>query len=249
MKSTASASVIVLLAVSAAPASAQAVKVEFDNGTVTLVAQNAPVRAILAEWARLGGATIVNGDRMIGAPVTLQLTAVPERQALDVVLRGAAGYMLAPRRAGSKAASTFDRILILPTSTAPRPTPGAAPTPFAGPRPQQPQVRQSPGPPGAVGGDPADAADDPNDGPIIVGGPPAPPRIPAAARPVPRPIGVEPEVIGGDDGPNQQPVPQPTPATQTPTTVNPFTVPAGSSARPGVIAPVPQPQPQRPNAQ
>ena len=111
----------VLLAVLAArrgrPA---AVTLQFNDGQVTLSAQNAPVRAILAEWARLGGATIVNGDRVAGPPVTLELTGVPERQALDVVLRSVAGYMVAPRRAGSQGASAFDRIMILPTSTAPR---------------------------------------------------------------------------------------------------------------------------------
>jgi hypothetical protein len=243
------ASVVLCLASFAAPAAAQGVKIEFDNGKVTLVAQNAPVRAILAEWARLGGATIVNGDRMVGTPMTLQLSGVPERQALDIVLRGAAGYMLAPRRAGSKAASAFDRILILPTSTAPRVVPAAAPTPF-NQQQRPPVVRQLPQLPGRQpgGDDPDNAAD----GPIILGGPQSPPRIPATLpTPVPRPIGVEPEVIGADDdAPNQPPATaQPQPAPGAPTTVSPFTVPAGSSTRPGVIVPAPQPQPQRPSQQ
>ena len=112
---------------SALPADAQQpVTLQFNAGQVTLSAQNAPVRAILAEWARLGGATVVNGDRVAGPPVTLELTDVPERQALDVILRGVAGYMLAPRRAGSMGASAFDRIMILPTSVAPRNPPPAA---------------------------------------------------------------------------------------------------------------------------
>lgn len=242
MTSLTAAFVVLFLASWAAPASAQEVKIQFDNGKVTLVAQNAPVRAILAEWARLGGATIVNGDRVIGAPVTLELAAVPERQALDIVLRGAAGYMLAPRRTGSSAASAFDRILILPTSTAPRVTPAATPTPFATPRP--PVVRQLPGQPGSAPDDPSDNGN--SDGPTIVGGPPPTPRAPGAVVPTPRPIGVEPEVIGADDdAPNPAPVPQP-PAT--PVSISPFTVPSGSTSRPGVITPVPQPQPQRPNA-
>ena len=111
----------------ALPAIAQeSVKLQFNAGQVTLSVQNAPVRVILAEWARLGGATIVNGDRVAGPPVTLELTGVPERQALDVVLRSVAGYILAPRRAGSRGASEFDRILVLPTSVAPRNPPAAA---------------------------------------------------------------------------------------------------------------------------
>jgi hypothetical protein len=129
------------------PAGAQqSVTLEFSAGKVTLNAQNAPVRAILAEWARLGGATIVNGDRVVGPPVTLQLTSVSERQALDVVLRGVSGYMAAPRAAGSSGASVFDRIVILPVSVAPRnPPPAAA---GAGrPGPQRPRERRSHGGP------------------------------------------------------------------------------------------------------
>ena len=80
-----------LLLISAVPADAQQpVSVQFRAGRVTLVARNAPIRTILAEWARLGGATVVNGERVAGAPVTLELTDVPERQALDVILRGVA---------------------------------------------------------------------------------------------------------------------------------------------------------------
>ena len=76
----------------------QPVSVQFSAGRVTGRAERAD-QTILEEWARLGGATIVNGERVAGAPVTLELTNVPERQALDVILRSVAGYMLAPRRA------------------------------------------------------------------------------------------------------------------------------------------------------
>lgn len=110
------------------PASAQAVKMEFRGGRVSLSAQNAPLRAILAEWTRLGGTRIVNGERVTGPAVTLELTGVTERQAIDVLLRNAAGYIVGPREAGSTAASSFASILILPTSVAPRQSaPAAAP--------------------------------------------------------------------------------------------------------------------------
>ena len=116
-----------LLLSSALPAIAQQpVTLHFSSGRVTLRAQNAPVRTILAEWARLGGATVVNGERVAGQPVTLELTDVTERQALDVILRGVAGYMLAPRRSGSMGASAFDRIMILPSSEGPQNPPPAA---------------------------------------------------------------------------------------------------------------------------
>src|SRR5689334_24003200 len=133
---------VLLMLMCAVPARAQqTIKLEFNNGRVSLNAQNAPLRAILAEWARLGGATIVGGDRVAGGPVTLELIAVPERQALDTLLRTVAAYMLAPRRAGTVGSSTFDRILILPTSAAPRnPAPTPAANGFAGaPRPAIPR--------------------------------------------------------------------------------------------------------------
>ena len=62
----------------------QSVELEFDAGRVTLRAQNVSARAILAEWARLVGAIIVNADRVAGPPLTIELTGVPEQQALDI---------------------------------------------------------------------------------------------------------------------------------------------------------------------
>jgi hypothetical protein len=139
---TGMALVAMLLLGWASPSSAQTVKLEFRDGLVNLSAQNAPLRAILAEWTRLGGTKIVNGERIPGAPLTIQLTGVSERQAIDVLLRSAAGYIAGPRQDGSNAPSTFASIMILPSSAAPgRP---AATTTFAQPRPQ-PQ-RQDPEP-------------------------------------------------------------------------------------------------------
>lgn len=109
---------LLLLLVGSGPAAAQSVDLEFNDGLVTLRAHNAPVRTILAEWARLGGTQMVNGDRVPGVPVTLELDGVPERQALDILLRGAAGYMIASRGT-AQGPSSFDRVLILPTSSAP----------------------------------------------------------------------------------------------------------------------------------
>ena len=223
---------VLLWAVCAAPASAQqSIKLEFKDGRVSLNAQNAPLRAILGEWARLGGSTIVNGDRVAGAPLTLELVAVPERQALDTLLRSVAAYMLAPRRVGSVGASTFDRILILPTSAAPRnptPTPAAGSGPLPGaPRPllPRPQVLVNP-----------DGPDDANDDDV---------GVPADLVPQPRVVR-PPQPLPGNG--NIVPVPEPDDATEpviiggtAPTAGNPFGIPAGSSSRPGVIAPAPQP--------
>jgi hypothetical protein len=228
----------------AGPASAQGVKLQFNAGQVTLSAQNAPVRAILQEWARLGGATIVNGDRVAGPPVTLELTAVPERQALDIVLRSVAGYIVAPRPAGSQGASAFDRIMILPTSTAPRAPAPAAPA-VAG---RQPVIR----PPGFIrppDQDPPVDADPLEDPTALIQG-----RDPRVVQP---PFVGRPPIVGEEvdtdivmqEGEKED---QPAPAGAATTPGNPFGVPVGSSATPGVASPpvpnvrTPQTQ-QRPN--
>src|SRR5215208_5104095 len=100
------ATVLALVLGCSSVASAQAVKMQFNNGRVTLSAQNAPLRTVLAEWSRIGGTQIVNGDRVSGAPLTLELTNVPERQALDIILRNVSGYMAGPRPALMAGASS-----------------------------------------------------------------------------------------------------------------------------------------------
>ena len=113
-----------LLTVSVLPAGAQAVKVSFHGGKVDLSAENASVRTILNEWARVGGTRIVNAERLAGPPVTVEFKDAYEQQALDALLRGVAGYIVGPRPvAGTPNVSGFDRIVILATSTAPRPAP------------------------------------------------------------------------------------------------------------------------------
>jgi hypothetical protein len=114
----------------AAPASAAELRLEISGGFVTLVATDTPLRQILAEWARVGGTRIVNGERVAGPPVTIQLQGVPEQEALAVLLRSAAGYLAAPRRAGSAGASVYESVMILATST----PPAAAPAPATGAR-------------------------------------------------------------------------------------------------------------------
>src|SRR5688500_15932289 len=102
----------------ALPASARQLKLEISGGRVNLDANAVPVRQILTEWARIGGTKVVGGDKVTGAPVTLKLVNVTERQALDILLRNVAGFMAAPRQASAApGASGFDRILIMATSS------------------------------------------------------------------------------------------------------------------------------------
>ncbi len=98
---------------------AQPLTLEIRDGLVSLSATNVPVRQVLAEWAKVGGTRIVGAERVTGAPLTLRLERVPEAKALDIVLRGAAGYMAAARPAAGVGGSMYDRILVLATSTPP----------------------------------------------------------------------------------------------------------------------------------
>ena len=235
-------SVVVFLAAALPAFAQQPVTLQFQGGLVTLRAQNAPVRAILAEWARLGGATIVNGDRVAGPPVTLELTGVPERQALDIVLRNVAGYMLAPRRAGGSGPSAFDRVMILPTSAAPRnPAPAAAST-GARPALARPPVLQRPPDtlePQADMSQPEDVAAETEAQP----GPPVPPNDP---RRVPRPLIRRPVPPNAEQGADpQEPAETPAQGTVAPTPTNPFGVPVGSSSTPGVVTVPPRTQTQQ----
>jgi hypothetical protein len=115
------------------PAAAQALKVDFHDGRVTVDATAVPVRAILTEWGKVGGTKIVGADRISGAPLTVKLVNVTEAQALETILRSVAGYMAAPRSTGV-GSSMYDRIMVMATSSAP-PPPAAANA-----RPQQPNA-------------------------------------------------------------------------------------------------------------
>ncbi|MGE0041284.1 MAG: hypothetical protein AB7H88_17115 [Vicinamibacterales bacterium] len=115
----------------AAPAGAQQVTLHIQNGLVDLEAKAAPLRAILTEWGTVGGTRVVGADRVSGAPLTLTLEGVPEREALAIILRNVAGYMAAPRPGGAAAggSSMYDRIIVLASSAAPSnpaPSPAAA---------------------------------------------------------------------------------------------------------------------------
>jgi hypothetical protein len=199
---------------------------------VTLVAKDVTVKQILTEWARIGQTKIVNLEKIPGGPLTLELVDVPEAQALDVLLRSVAGYMAAPRAGGVENLSSFDRIVVMPTSAAPRATAAAAAPAF-----QQPQFAQPPMP--------SDDDDEPR--------PAAPVAAPGQGRgpifnTVPQPQVVNP-IIGANGQPyiptaQGQQVPQ-QPAAQQPPTSRPGapSAPYGGVAVPGMVVPPPPPPP------
>jgi hypothetical protein len=211
----------------ALPAAGQSVKLSFHEGKVDLSAENASLRAILTEWARVGGTRVLNAERIVSPPVTVEFKGAYEQQALESLLRGVSGYIVGPRLTpGGPSSSGFDRIVILATSNAPRP---AAVTPAVS-RPPGPQpLRRLPAP---VEENQDDAAD--NDANPPAAGAVARPETPADLR---RRLGQLLENDADDD------TNEPPPATSTP--ANPFGVTTGA-ARPGVITPAPAPRPAQP---
>ncbi len=235
-------SIAISLAISL-PAAAQQLKLVFSEGRVSLEATSVPVRTILSEWARLGGTQIIGGERITGAPLTLKLDAVPESQALEIVLRSVAGYMAAPRAAaGAAGASTYDRILVMATSAAPAPAP--RPTPTAGgaaPANQRftPAFRQ----PSRPASDEQEEPDDEED--------PNPPEPPVFTFPQPGANGGQPGFFQPPPGVNGQPVITINPNTGAPQsiTITPAPNPGGTaptigSPTPGMFVAPPAPTPQ-----
>jgi hypothetical protein len=247
------------------------VQLTIQNGRVSLTVKDATVRQVLSEWARIGQTRIVNLDRIAGGPVTLQLSDVPEEQALDVLLRAVSGYVLAPRQSDATNLSRFDRIIVMPTSTAP--PAAAARAPF-GATPPGFQPPQFPTPPTTTEDDQDDDRQQApnvivpppvNRGPVFNTFPqpqvvnpgqaiPLPAGVPGVfnpANPVQGGIPVNPTVYNPQHlpsppaptgGPLGLPAQQPQPAAPSPFP----SAPTGGVAVPGMVAPAPPtPQPQQ----
>lgn len=217
-----------LFAVSTASAD---VHLTMENGRVSLVAKDATVRQILAEWARVGQTKIVNMERVPGGPVTLELSNVPEAQALEVLLRTLSGYITAPRPVEAANLSHFDRIIIMPTLAAARPATSSPPPPVFQQTPQfQPPPADDidddrPAPPGPVPGAPTR-------GPVFNSFP-QPQVVNPQAAPMPQPGAPVQQAPAGQQTPAGHPSPTPV-------------APYGGVAVPGMVAPPPPPAPGQP---
>lgn len=215
----------VLIAASSAwasPAAAADLTLTINNGRATLIAQDVPLRQILAEWERVGRTTIVNGDKMSGPAVTLQLVDRPEREVLEVILRSASGYVVANRAAQLPGTSMFDRVMILATSRAPAGNVAGLPAAFNNNRPNMPQPMPMPTPM-------TEEDDEPVEGPV-----PPPGALPMNNQP-----GM-PQNPNQSGNPGQLTAPRPgmlpaPPASQT----NPYSMPPGTY--PGGVRPPTRP--------
>jgi hypothetical protein len=223
------ASAALLVAATAASAAAD-VSIAIANGRVSVVAKDATLKQILSEWARVGQTKIVNLERVGGGPITIELTNVPEEQALDILLRPVSGFMAAPRIVQAGTLSRYDRIVVMPTPAAPRPpmTANAAPPPT-------PAFTPQPQPPPFPADDEAEAAGQAQRAPVFNTFP-----QPQVVYP-----GVTPQPANTQFGPNGQPLNGQQPIVQQPT-ATPSASPYGGVAFPGMIVTPPQQQPGQP---
>ena len=224
-------------AVAASSTASADVRLTIQDGRVSLVAKDATLRQILAEWAKVGQTKIVNAERVPGGPLTVQFTNVPEQQVLDTLLRAITGYVTQPREIGVANLSRFDRIVVMPTVAAPV----SAGTSSAVPAPTFPQPSGPAFPQQAIM--PDDQEDDrpaPNRGPVFNTFPQ--PQVTPVQGGVmgPSPNGMPPGLTP-PNGPLMLPAPvQAAPTPQPNTTAYP-----GGVSVPGMIVPAP-PQPGQP---
>jgi hypothetical protein len=248
-------SALFLVACAAGPVSAGELQLSIQDGRVSLDAQDVTVRQILTEWERIGKTRIVNAERIVGGLVTLKLDRVPEKQALDIILRTVPGYMAVPRETVVADASVYDRILIMATTTAvaaARPAPAA--TSAAGSRGGFPalatalqsganitQLRQAMQAAQAGQAEPPDPADDQADDPAIAAAAAAGLVAVPAQNPGPVAAGTAPAGTA-PFAPLAQPQ-QPQSDSAAPDAAapsNPWNAPAGTS-RPSLAPPPPTP--------
>src|SRR5687767_2792186 len=179
-----------LLLTWSSPSLAAGLTLTIQDGLVTLDAQDVTIRQILTEWARVGKTRIVNVERLSGGPVTIKLDGVPEKQALEIILRAVPGYIAAPRETLVSNASVYDTILIMATTT-PVAAVRAQPPTFGAPGSANiTQLRQPPPFPAGTLAEPPEPSGDPQDDPALAAAAAAglitvPGLAPAAGVPAP----------------------------------------------------------------
>jgi hypothetical protein len=102
------------------PSSKPAIEVRIENGVVTVHAQDASRAAILDEWARVTGVTVIGRNSVPPERLPLlDLIAVPEGRLLDAVLGDVVGYVSTLRAGPYKpGVSVYDRVYVVPRTPA-----------------------------------------------------------------------------------------------------------------------------------
>jgi hypothetical protein len=140
------AAIVLAGATSAGAQSARKLEITFNDGKVTIIAENVTVRDVLQEWSRKGGSRIVNADRLGGAALPyLEFRDEPEAAVLRSLLRDVPGYGAAPRIAPDAASSTIAAVFILASRSVPVSGASSAGAPMVqAPPPSTPQPAPQP---------------------------------------------------------------------------------------------------------
>jgi|KBSSwiStaDraftv2_1062776.scaffolds.fasta_scaffold505022_2 hypothetical protein len=232
----------------ATEAAPQSLTLTIERGLVTISAENVTLDDILSRWSDTTGLKVVSKNGSVArTPINLRLTAVPEREALQTVLRDLSGYIMGERRDPATGVVTIDRLLILTESTAPIGSTVAQPAVRAPLRRLTPEVERT-DEQASVSPLPSREADEPPPAsapigpPVIFGdgtGPPITPINPSTAAPARPPFPIR---APGSRTEMPKPVPpvdlSAPPQTSAPSAPinNPFGT-SGSTARPGQVVP------------
>lgn len=104
-----------LLLATPAGGSAQTLSLRVEDGVLSVTAVNVTLRDVLEHWAQVTGGTVVNGEHLPAAPVSLTLDSVTEREAFATLLRDVSGYILTMRpEPQGRTGSSVARILVAP---------------------------------------------------------------------------------------------------------------------------------------
>ena len=223
---------VFLLACLVSTGRAAGLRLSIEDGRVSIDAQDVTIRQILNEWSRVGKTRIVNVERLGGEPITIKLDGVPERQALDIILRNVPGYVASPRATFAANASVYDTILIMATTTAVAPLrpPASGYAGLPAPGRNVTQLRQgAPLTPGILPEEIPDPAADQEDDPAIAAAAAA--GLIAVPAPTPGPSTPPTPLVM----PGAAPAPAPAPAA---TPSNPWNAPTGTP-QPSLAPPPP----------
>jgi hypothetical protein len=107
-------------AISAEPRQRSAIRMQFGDGRVTIVAADARTADLLAEWSRIGMTEIAGSDRVPDRRITLNVSDQDEEETLRLIAGpgfGFAGYVRSQSVSGT---SRFARVTLVAAGIAPR---------------------------------------------------------------------------------------------------------------------------------
>jgi hypothetical protein len=107
-------------ALSAEPRQRSAIRMQFADGRVTIIAEDARTSDLLAEWSRIGMTEIAGADRVPDRRITLNVSDQDEEETLRLLAGPGFGFAGYVRRQSVPATSRFVRVALVAAGIAPR---------------------------------------------------------------------------------------------------------------------------------